>query len=188
MEDRVKTDILNVLKNSLEAIRKEDITELKNMSDHVIHDASVYQDEYSISIAVIIYGIAKIFERVRYREYKDWNKFYRAIFENLTKAYNTLKKGDIDDYEYNIHKIIQDLNKLDVRFKKNISEVIERAKISKASRLYEHGISTGRTAELLGISEWELMEYVGGTGISDVRFNISKPINQRIKLIRSLFK
>lgn len=188
MEDKVKKDILSVLKDSLEAIRKDDAVKLKDTSDHVIHNVSIFQDEYSISIAVIIYAVAKIFERLRYRKYKDWPKFYKVIFENLNMAYEALNKDNITGYEYFIHKIVQDLNKVEEKFRKYISEVIERAKVSKASRIYEHGISAGRTAELLGISEWELMDYIGGTGIADVKFSVTKSINYRVKLVRGLFK
>lgn len=188
MEEKVKNDILHVLRDSLKAIREDDAVKLKEISDHIIHDVSIYQDEYSISLAVIIYAVAKIFERIRYREYRTWGKFHRAILGNLNKAYDELRKDNVDGYEYHFHKIVQDLNKVEEKFRKYIAEVIESAKISKASRVHEHGISTGRTAELLGISEWELMDYVGETGIADVKYSISKPIIKRIKLIRGLFK
>lgn len=188
MEDKIKNDILSVLKDSINAIKQDDATKLKDTSDHVIHDASIFQDEHTISVAVIIYAVAKIFERLRYREYKSWGIFHRAIFENLNTAYEALGKDNVEGFEYHIHKIIQDLNKVEEKFRKYIFEVIERAKVSKASRVYEHGVSLGRTAQLLGVNEWELMEYVGGTGIADVKFSISKSIDKRIKLARSLFK
>jgi len=53
--------------------------------------------------------------------------------------------------------------------------------------LYEHGLSIGKTAELLGINKWELMEYAGRTGISDVQENITISMKDRIKFVRGLF-
>ena len=38
---------------------------------------------------------------------------------------------------------------------------MRKASINKASRIYEHGISLGKTAQLLGITQWELTEYTG---------------------------
>ena len=60
--------------------------------------------------------------------------------------------------------------------------------INKASRIYEHGISMQRTAELLGISEWELSEYAGRTGISDVNLSITMDIKTRIEKAMELFR
>ena len=79
-----------------------------------------------------------------------------------------------------------ELTKLDPKLKIHIKEVFEKARINKASRLYEHGISAGRTADLLGISTWELMDYSGTTGLADK--GITKDVKERIKIARELFK
>ena len=68
-----------------------------------------------------------------------------------------------------------------------MQEVIEEAKIKKGYKLHEHGISLGRTAEILGISQWELMNYVGKTKISDVDI-VPTDVVQRLKLARGIFK
>ena len=46
----------------------------------------------------------------------------------------------------------------------------------------------GRTAELLGIDKWELTEYIGKTGISEVREISSISVDKRLKFARGLFK
>lgn len=98
-----------------------------------------------------------------------------------------LEKNQIEQYDHTIHQLLQSINKLEHKFKKYIKEILQQAKISKASRIYEHGISAGRTAELLGISTWELMSYTGQTGIPDSPYSQSRDIKTRIKLTRSLF-
>ena len=45
-----------------------------------------------------------------------------------------------------------------------------------------------KTAKLLGISIWELAEYAGQTGISDVNLSITMPIKKRIKLAMEMFE
>lgn len=187
MEDKVKKDILSVLKKSLIAIKKENVIELKDISDQVIHNASILQDEYSISIAVIIYSLAKIFERPRYRKYKEWDMFYTKIVDELMNARRSLEQDDVESYEHSIHSLLQVIDKLGKKFRKYIIEVMNRAKISKASRIHEHGLSVGKTADLLGISEWELMDYIGGTGISDVKYNVTKSAKERLKIARGIF-
>jgi hypothetical protein len=187
MKDKVKEDILSVLKESLKAIKGNDIVKLKDLSDRVIHNASMLQEEYSISIAVIIHSISKIFGRTRYRNYKEWDVFYKEIVDNLNCAKVDLEKGNITEYEHHIHSLLQSIDRLGKKFRKYVIEVINKVKISKGSRIHEHGLSVGKTAELLGISEWELMEYVGGTGISDVKYNVTMTAKDRLKLARRVF-
>lgn len=188
MEEKVKNDILAVLKESLTAVKDNDTVKLKDLSNQTIHDASTLQDEYSISIAVIIYSIAKIFERTRYREYEDWKVFYENLVDGLTKAKKALENDEVVEYEHNIHRILQVVDKLGRKFRNYVIDVINKAKISKASRMHEHGLSIGRTAELLGISEWELTSYIGETGIADVPFNVTKTEKERLKAARKAFE
>lgn len=45
-----------------------------------------------------------------------------------------------------------------------------------------------QTAKLLGITIWELAEYAGQTGISDVNLSVTLPIKQRIKQAEEIFR
>ncbi|MCX8194418.1 MAG: hypothetical protein N3G19_03635, partial [Candidatus Pacearchaeota archaeon] len=69
-----------------------------------------------------------------------------------------------------------------------IQDVFRKAQINKASRLYEHGISAAETAELLGITQFELSEYTGRTGIADVDLSITMPIKTRLNFTKTLFE
>lgn len=188
MEEKVKEDILAILKDSLDAIKHDEAAKLKELSDHTIHNASTIQDEYSITLAVIIYSISKIFERTRYRDYPDWNMFYENLMGGLTNAKKALESNEIVEYEHNIQKILQVVDRLGRKFRKYVIDVINKAKINKASRIHEHGLSIGRTAELLGLSEWELMNYIGETGIADVPYNVTKTAKERMKVARRVFE
>lgn len=187
MKEQVKADILSVLKESLKAIKTDNAVKLKNLSDRLIHNASLLQDEYSISTAVIIYSLSKIFERARYRDYKEWGVFYNEIVNNLESAIKNLEKDNITEYEHHIHNILQNVDRLGKKFRKYIIEVINKAKVSKGSRIHEHGLSVGKTAELLGVTTWELMDYIGDTGIADVKYNLTKTAKDRLKLARRVF-
>jgi hypothetical protein len=189
MLEDTRKNILWILRESKEAIKKENTRHLSDLSNHTIHDASVLQDPSSIQIAILVYSLFKIFERkTKYKSYKDWPIFYRILNKNLTDAIFFLSKKNFRNYEAAIRNILKGVDKLESHLKSYIKEVIEKAKISKGSRVYEHGISIGRTAELLGISGWELMEYTGKTGISEVKYNLTMDINERLKLVRSIFK
>ena len=179
--------VLRVLKETKEAIKKEDVVKLKELSNQTIHSASIYQDADCIIVAVIIYSLSKIVERKNYRKYKEWQKFLNDTNTHLTKSVFYLENENIDKFREELKKIRKGINKLTGNFKKHIQDVFKRAEVNKASRIYEHGISMEKTAKLLGISIWDLAEYAGQTGISDVNLNITLPLKKRIKIAYDIF-
>ncbi|MCX6711367.1 MAG: hypothetical protein NTZ02_04760, partial [Candidatus Woesearchaeota archaeon] len=90
------------------------------------------------------------------------------------------------EYRDFMKKLIDYISKTDSMTKKYIEEVISQAKIKKGERIYEHGISMARAAEILGISQWQLMAYIGNSEDTD-QF-ISGKTRERISFARSLFK
>ncbi len=183
-----KEHILSVLKETKAAVRKEDTIKLKNLSNKTIHAASIKQDPDGIALAVMIYALSKIIERKKYTYYKEWPNFHKKYVENINKAVENLEKSDIKGFRNNINEIRSEIGKLSGKFKKYIQDVFRKAEINKASRIYEHGISIEQTAKLLGITIWELAEYAGQTGISDVNLTVTLPIKQRIKQAEDMFK
>lgn len=188
MQEEVRKDILSILKDSLVCIGENNILKLKELSNHTLHNATIYQDEYSTSIAVLIYSLSKIFERTRYTEYRTWPIFQKKVLETIKKSIDFLEKNNTESYDLAIQNLLLTIDKLEHKLSLHIKEVIEKAKINKASRIHEHGISIEKTASLLGISEWELMDYVGGTGIADVKFAVTKDALTRLKFARGLFR
>ncbi|MDP4012155.1 MAG: hypothetical protein Q8R00_00925 [Candidatus Nanoarchaeia archaeon] len=187
METSVKKDILGILNEAISAIDQNNLSKLKEVSDHTIHDASIFQDNNSVNIAVLMYSLGKIYERTRYKEFKDWEKFNSCVKSKLRLAKDYLMKDDIKGYEINIKSIFVCIEGLDHKLKDYTKEVFETSKVSKGSRLHEHGLSLGRASEILGINSWELKKYVGGTGIYDVGESVTKDIRKRLKYGRSLF-
>ncbi|MDP2925733.1 MAG: hypothetical protein Q8N99_05160 [Nanoarchaeota archaeon] len=185
MEERNHT--LEVLEEVRSSLRKDDYVRIKNLSNEVVHSSSIHQDPDIISIAVIIYSLSKIIERENYQTYKNWPKFYKNYIQSLDKLIDSLKKNDINRFKKEIDNIRSFIQNLSGNLKIYIADVFRKARINKASRIYEHGISMEKTARILGISIWELAEYAGKTGISDVDLSITFPIKQRIKIAEEVF-
>jgi predicted RNA-binding protein len=183
-----KQNILWILKNSKHAVKKEDSIKLKNLSNHTIHTASIEQDPDSITIAVLIYSLSKIIGRKRYTRYKGWPEFYKSYIQSIDNSIKDLQNNDIKKFRKHISDIRKNINKLSGNLKEYIQDVFRKARINKASRIYEHGISMEQTARLLGITLWELAEYAGQTGISDVNLTVTMPIKKRIKIAEDIFK
>jgi len=68
-----------------------------------------------------------------------------------------------------------------------LTEALEHAKIKKGERIYEHGFSVGTAADLLGITKWELMGYLGETKLSDIDPSTKISIKQRMTTVRRIF-
>ena len=95
-------------------------------------------------------------------------------------------KDDLNKYRSVIKRILSDIGQCDHQLKLYIQEVIEQAKIKKATKLHEHGISIARTAELLGLSQWELQGYIGKTVRDIPRDGMRGP--ERLRKARDIFK
>jgi predicted metallopeptidase len=179
MIPEVKKDILSALGQAIDCILKDDLTQLNLLSNYTIHNASIFQDEDSVSIAVVIYALSKIFEREH--GIKD-----KKVVEELKNAFNSLSEDDFHSYKQCIHNISNIISKLDSKLRLYIEQVINQSQIRKGSKIYEHGISLARASEMLGISQWELMTYVGNTQIIDKSEKVRRVAN-RLKFARSLF-
>jgi len=181
-------NILRILKETKEAIQQNDFSKLKDLSNQTIHSASISQDQDNISVAVTIYSIGKIFDRKDYKSMNGWDNFYKMLLDSLDKSIFYLEKKDLDKFRLNFSFLGKAINKISGKLKGYIEDVFEKAKISKASRIHEHGISLGKTASLLGISLYELADYTGSTGIAEVDLSRTVDEKTRIKLVEDIFK
>jgi len=184
VDEKIRVDILSVIERIVEILRvkeAKDIIEVRELSNRTIHDASVFQDEDSISIAVLVYALSKIMER------KGTLIDYAKLISMFEDAVIMLHESRIDSYRQIIKNVLGYISNIDSRIRAYIEEVINQAQIKKGSKIYEHGISIARASAVLGISQWELMRYIGKTGISD-RFEEDLYLTKsRLEIVRRLF-
>ena len=183
MIDQIKKDILAVLNELLDILKvKEnaDAAQIKELSNHIIHNASVFQDEDSISIAVLIYALSKIIER----NGKELD--YQRLASMLNLCISSLENNNDDGFRKSVRDIFSFIRAMDNKLRLYIYEVINQAQIKKGCKLCEHGISVARASQVLGISRWELMHYLGKTTVLE---QFSEPVNVsgRLKFARGLF-
>jgi hypothetical protein len=182
-----RDNVLRILKETKEAIKQGDTAKIKSLSNQTTNTASLTQDPDNIAVAVIVYSIGKILERGNYQKLRGWNNFYRAVNSSLDLAIKDVSKNNEKGFRKDFEMIHKAINKLSGKLKKYVQEVFRNAQINKASRIYAHGISMAQTAELLGISPYELAEYAGRTGISDVPASKTMDAKTRIKLAMDMF-
>jgi hypothetical protein len=182
-----KEHVINILKNANSAVKSKNISLLSELSNQTIHSASIYQDPDSVALAVTIYTMSKIFGNEMFKSSKKWDVFVKKVSNCLSQAARDLEKNNLSGFRKEIIKIREDIN-LFGHLREYIKDVFRRASINKASRIYEHGISRAETAELLGITQWELASYAISPFIMDSDLTLTKSIKERIKFTEELFK
>ncbi|MFA5485137.1 MAG: hypothetical protein WC260_02730 [Candidatus Pacearchaeota archaeon] len=182
------SNISRILKESKKAILSKDWMKLKNLSNQTIHSATIHQDPVNIVIAVLVYSFSKVLQRENYQKMEEWDLFYKYILENwdlMIKASLENKKQELLGYAGEIRNY---LNNIDGNLGEYIKDIFRKAEINKAFKLYEHGISSAQTAELLGISLWDLASYIGQSNIFETHVTNKISEKQRIKIVEDFFK
>ena len=185
MDQKIKALLKDIIKKVIKAVQKQDSLYLRKISNYSLHNASVYQDQNSVAIAVITYALSKIIERP-HKKIRDLPYFWKELAKELDEARLFIDEENV--YKNIIKDIFNKISKIDEKLALYIEEVIDKARITKGSKIYEHGISLARAAEILGVSEWELMNYVGKTRMIDQEPEAGLSVHQRLGLARALFR
>ena len=178
MRQDVREDILNILRRVVKVLEKGYFNQLKALSNHTVHNASIFQDQDSIGIAVVTYALEKIV---------DLSSFDAPAFRTIFgQALKDLEENRVEAYRDSVGKLFRKIADTDQKLKNYIDHVVEFSLIKKGGKIYEHGISLAQTASLLGINQWELMEYLGTTTVGD-RFQEEIGVRKRLETARSIF-
>lgn len=179
--------LINTLKDTQKALKTNNSAQLQALSNQTIHSASIHQHTDYVIIAVIIYSLSKLIYRKNGVSIKNWDAFVKKINAQLTLAIKALQEHKQDKFLQYIEQTRKTLTGISPNLKQYIQDVLRKASINKASKIYEHGISLGQTAKLLGITGWELAEYVGQKGIPEAKHNLTRDIRQRARMAVEFF-
>ncbi|MBT7902468.1 hypothetical protein HN587_01295 [Candidatus Woesearchaeota archaeon] len=180
MEEIIRKDILLMLKDAHRFLLKQKSEEMKKLSSLTINNASIFQDLDSVNLAVIVYAVAKLMERRTPEGFND--KLGSLIHSSKDYLFNK----DFHNYNATIKEIGFLISTVDKKIELYIDQVLEKSRIKKGSKIHQQGISLARTAQMLGIGRWELMNYVGKTKIHD-KFYVKSDVKNRLDFARSLF-
>lgn len=183
-----KENIVRILKQAINAIKKRDSFKLRNLSDQTNHSATIYQDPDNVIVAVLVYAMGKVIERENYRKMQGWDFFIENLLSNIKISIRKLEKNDLEGFRNSLGEIRNSINKIDGNLKDYIHDVFYKAEVNRAFKYYEHGISSQRTAELLGISLWDLSSYIGQSNISEAKVTETFPVEKRIKIMENFLK
>lgn len=187
-EDKKETDhLIDVLTRTKQALAQENTFELNQLSDQTIHSASITQHTEFITIAVIIYSLNKLVGRRSHIPQALWNSFIRKFNDELSKSIEELKRNNPEEFGRHLDHAKELLVTLSPKQRQDVEEVLKKASINKAGKIFEHGISLTRTAHLLGITPWELTAYVGQGNSMENPYTKTIDIKKRIKIAEDFF-
>ena len=179
--------LIDILEKAKKAAQKEDVVMLRELSDQTTHSTSIYQDDEYILVAVIIYSLSKIIEKGR-RYYKEsYDSYFKDYLKIIDQSISLLKKHKYKEFREQISLMLKSTD-ISGELKQHLESLFRKARINKASNVYEHGISMEKTAKLLGISMWELAEYSGQTPISEYSLGKTISVKERIKNAMEIFR
>ena len=183
MLPEVKEDILTVLMKLLAILRTKeakDALEVKELSSHVIHDATLFEDKDALSIAVLVYGFSKVMQHLK----GDFD--YGEFSAPLENALKELRADDLEGFRALVGKILRLTSSKDAELNLYVNDVLQHSKLKNGCKVCEHGVSCAKSAELLDISQWELMQYLGRTTRGD-HLETGHDIRSRLAFTRELF-
>ncbi|MEK6889788.1 MAG: hypothetical protein AABX35_01235 [Nanoarchaeota archaeon] len=153
--------IITVLKDIKDSLKKEDAVKLKELSNQTIHCAACNQDSGSTAIGIISYALSKLIERSDYKRIKNWQGFVQRFNSALDLAIKAAEEDNLEAFESHVIRARQAILSASPNLKHYLEETLRKSSINRASKMYEHGISLGQTAKLLGLTQWELSEFAG---------------------------
>jgi len=186
MEEETK-HLIDVLEATKKALIEEDVLKLKDLSNQTIHTSSTEQQRGEILVLIINYTLEKLIERKATLKIKNWNTIAKRINSYLDLAVLALKQEKFDKFEEYLVNIRKTIESISINLKPYIKEVLRKASVNKASKIYEHGISMEQTAHLLGVTQWELSEYTGQTAIGDIKQNLTIDVKKRAQRALEFF-
>jgi len=146
--------------------------ELRDLSNRAIESAALKQDKNLVDISIVSYALAKFMTKPHLFRSDQWDKFKQHILQELKKKTSLANILDA---------IIGDISGFDANLGNYARDVIEKARIKQASRVYALGISLKRAGELTGVSLSSLLDYVGATKIHDRPYTKTKSVVDRYK-------
>ncbi len=184
-----KENILSILEETKTSFQKGDSATIKNLSNRTTNTAALTQDPDNIAVAVIVYSISKLLEREDYRKLPAWKEFYKIVLSGIDNTINSIKKNEEAKISENLNLLRKSIGQVSGNLKKYIQDVFRKASINKASKLYEHGLSMEKTADLLGITMFELASYAGQKeSVSEIPFGKGISTKTRIKTAMEMFR
>jgi len=181
MNPETKQKVISVLTSLKEILSSDQVTptRLKQLSEELVEGASLFNDPDCISVSVLAYSLYKIFSK------------NLDIEKTSLLGYVSAALGSVDNdtrFRSDIRKLFDHLKKYDKNIDTNILQIVKHVQVKNGLKMYEHGLSIGQAAEVMGVSKWNIMEYLGASSIVDQDSSQRIDCKTRLNFTKGLFK
>lgn len=177
--------ILYDLEEILKLFRKNNVLQLRGLSNRLIRESTIENNLAKAELGVITYALHKIETKNHFTNNKKWHIIRNKISDNIEGAIFAIKENKKELFFSKLKKIIVDINNIDKQLGYFATSIYEKAKIKQASLAYSYGLSISRAAELTGADKKELQSYIGFTTMHDEETE-QKSIKKRIIELRKI--
>jgi hypothetical protein len=172
--------IHKLIEESIDAIKNKDALALRKISTTANSEAVIEGHRELILLALIDYSLSKILSKVHYEDVDG--EFYGKI-TSLMEQSASANKDDLILILEDIEDLVIKLDRKEGNYSRNI---MEKARIKKAAKLYEQGLSLRRASELTDADPVEVLDYVGNSKIHE--FKGGGKNAKRLDAARGVFK
>ncbi len=172
-------EIKSLIDRSVKAIDSRDALALRKISADTLSEAALEGHRELILLALVDYALSKIMSKVHYSDLE--NKFYDQIIKHLQDAREADKETMIAKLEAVENLVI----KLDEKEGHFVENLIDHARVKKAAKLYEQGLSLKRASDLTGADSAHVLDYIGASKIHE--FEGGGKNATRLKAARQVF-
>lgn len=170
-----------------EAFEAGDLIKLRLLSNDCIEKAALKQSKELVQLSLIAYSLSKILSKEHIICNINWPEARNRILEDIDFALTALEKNDLKAFNNSLNDISGHITGIDKQLGNFVIDLMEKARLKQASRVYAFGLSLKAAVELTGTQEQELLKYIGGTRLADERIE-KKGINDRLKDLKKILK
>jgi phosphoglycolate phosphatase-like HAD superfamily hydrolase len=141
------------------AYKKRKMVELKDISENITNELIQEFSQDGVELAIISYLLYKLLTKRRFEE-EDKDE----VGDKLTEI---CKRGKGQDVLQSIRELNELALEMEAEDKRYVIDLLTKAKIKIAAKLYAKGVSLGVVSKALGIPQQEIMAYAGKTMMFD---------------------
>ena len=126
---------LELVKKMKDALAKNQANQLKRISNEAIEKAVLTEDKELVDISLVSYALYKLLTKSHYQDSPEWVRLKEEVLECLEEC----PPGELGRVLE--EKIIQKIVKLDEAHGHYTHDLIDKARVKQASRVYAMGVS-----------------------------------------------
>jgi hypothetical protein len=165
-------DLLTYLYEMQKAYKKGKFKDLKELTEQITNDLIQEFSTEGAELAILSYLLSKILTKRRFEEEHE-----DIVLDKLNEICKLGRGQDIAKSIKELNDVVLEMESQDKRY---VIDILTKARIKIASKLYAKGISLGVVSKSFGIPQQEIMSYAGKTMMFD-RLKEEISVRKRLK-------